>query len=193
MEKFFEKILVLGAASLGLIAITASVTIAITSHSSKHSSSMHYKHGMAHDEVNMPMLNGRDTSQLEVDEMRQLFQNHRDLNRTVELLDNGIKTITETDNEDLITFLVGHAAGMINRVEENRDPLVPIQSPTLEILFKKGHLIETDTDLTDKGLIVIKTSSDTEVVKALQKHALEVSDLAERGMAAVHEQMMNRN
>ena len=57
----------------------------------------------------------------------------------------------------------------------------------------KAHLIETDIDLTDKGLIVIQTSSNTEVVKALQKHALEVSDLAERGMAAVHEQMMIRN
>lgn len=185
-----KKILVLSAVSLGLIAITASVTVAITSHSSKHSSSMHHKHGMAHDEVNMPMLNGRDTSQLEVDEMRQLFQNHRDINRTVELLDSGIKTITETDNEDLITFLVGHAAGMINRVEENRDPLVPIQSPTLKILFKKGHLIKTNIELTDRGLSVIQTSSDAEVVQALQKHALEVSDLAERGMAAVHQQMM---
>ena len=190
MENLYEKILVLGAVSLGLIAITASVTVAITSHSSKHSSSMHHKHGMAHDEVNMPMLNGRDTSQLEVDEMRQLFQNHRDINRTVELLDSGIKTITETDNEDLITFLVGHAAGMINRVEENRDPLVPIQSPTLKILFKKGHLIKTNIELTDRGLSVIQTSSDAEVVQALQKHALEVSDLAERGMAAVHQQMM---
>jgi maltose-binding protein MalE len=49
-----KKLMVLGAASLGLIAITASVTIATNSHSSKHSSSMHHKHGMAHDEVNMP-------------------------------------------------------------------------------------------------------------------------------------------
>ena len=101
-----------------------------------------------------------------------------------------IKTITETDNEDLITFLVGHAAGMINRVEENRDPLVPIQSPTLKILFKKGHLIKTNIELTDRGLSVIQTSSDAEVVQALQKHAMEVSDLAERGMDAVHQQMM---
>jgi hypothetical protein len=35
-----------------------------------------------------------------------------------------------------------------------------------------------------------KTSDDEEVVAALQKHAMEVSDLADRGMAAVHEQMM---
>ena len=36
--------------------------------------------------------------------------------------------LTETDNEELVTFVIGHAAGMINRVEENRDPGVPIQS-----------------------------------------------------------------
>ena len=40
------------------------------------------------------------------------------------------------------------------------------------------------------GILVIQTSNDAEVVSALQKHAMEVSDLADRGMAAVHEQMM---
>ena len=145
---------------------------------------------MQHDEVNMPMLNGTDTTELEVEELKALFRNHSDITRSVELLPNGIKTLTETDNEELVAFVIGHAAGMINRVEENRDPGVPIQSPTLTPLFEKGHLIKTEIETTEAGILVIQASDDAEVVAALQKHAMEVSDLADRGMAAVHEQMM---
>jgi len=99
----------------------------------------------------------------------------------------------ETDNEKLAAFVIGHAAGMINRVEENRDPSVPIQSPTLTPLFEKGHLIKTEIETTETGILVIQTSEDAEVIAALQKHAMEVSDLAERGMVAVHEQMMTQH
>jgi len=37
----------------------------------------------------------------------------------------------------------------------------------------------------------VQTSGNPEVVALLQKHAAEVSDMAERGMEAVHERMMN--
>lgn len=169
-----------------LTLITATPTIAQMAH--KHGQGQNG--GMQHDEVNMPMLYGSDTTQLEVDELKALFKNHKEISRSVELIDGGIKTLTETDNEELRGFLVGHAAGMITRVEENRDPGVPIQSPTLAPLFAKGQLINTEIEVTDKGIAIIQTSEDAEVVAALQKHALEVSDLADRGMVAVHEQMM---
>ena len=42
----------------------------------------------------------------------------------------------------------------------------------------------------ENGVIVTQTSDKSDVVAALQKHAGEVSDLAKRGMVAVHEQMM---
>jgi len=59
---------------------------------------MHEGSMMVHDEVNMPMLNGNDTEDYEVEELRQLFNNHSDIIRSVEILPNGIKTITETKN-----------------------------------------------------------------------------------------------
>jgi len=152
---------------------------------------MHEGYMMVHDEVNMPMLNGNDTEDYEVEELRQLFNNHSDIIRGIEILPNGIRTITETKNEELLGFLVGHASGMINRVEEKRDPGIPIQSPTLTPLFNKGDLIETNIEYTDHGLIVKQTLDDQEVIDALHKHAIEVSDLAARGMVAVHEQMMS--
>ena len=45
--------------------------------------------------------------------------------------------------------------------------------------------------MTELGIVVSQTSSNPDVVKALQTHAGEVSDMAERGMEAVHERMSN--
>ena len=42
-------------------------------------------------EANMPMLNGVDTTKSEVSELKALFQNHKGINHSVELLPNWIK------------------------------------------------------------------------------------------------------
>ena len=148
---------------------------------------------MQHDEVNMPMLNGVDTTESEVSELKALFQNHKDITRSVELLPNGIKTLTETKDEELRAALIGHSAGMITRVEQGKNPQIPIQSLTLKTLFEGRNTIVTEIEITDYGIAIIQTSTDPKVVAALQEHALEVSNLAERGMEAVHEQMMKQH
>ncbi len=149
--------------------------------------------GMMHDEINMPMLNGKNTTQDEVDDLKALFNTHKDITRTVTLIPNGIKTITETDNDALRPSLVNHVVGMIGRVENGDNPHIPIQSLMLTPIFEDGESITTEINPTEKGVEVIQTSTNQVVVDALQKHAAEVSDLAERGMQAVHEQMMSRN
>ena len=148
---------------------------------------------MQHDEVNMPMLNGVDTTESEVSELKALFQNHKDITRSVELLPNGIKTLTETKDEELRAALIGHSAGMITRVEQGKNPQIPIQSLTLKTIFEGRDTIVTEIEITDYGIAIIQTSTDPKVVAALQEHALEVSDLAERSMEAVHEQMTKQH
>ena len=88
--------------------------------------------------------------------------------------------------------LVSHVVGMIGRVENLDDPKIFIQSPTLDIFFMRGDKIKSEIDVTDNGIIVTQTSNDPELVDALQTHAAEVSDMADRGMQAVHEAMMKR-
>jgi len=148
---------------------------------------------MMHDVIGTPMLIGRDTADHEVVELREMFENHKDIARTVENLPNGIRTVTETQNPDLRDSLVNHVVGMLNRVDEKRDPQIPIQSLTLDILFAKSELINTVVDSTDMGVVVTQTSDDREVVMALQTHAAEVSDLAARGMQSAHDAMAARN
>lgn len=155
-------------------------------------------HGMfggmmgGHDEANMPMLNGKDTSPEEVADLRMLFTDHTEISRSVTNLPNGIRTITETENDALRAALVSHVVGMIDRVDQERDPQIPIQSPTLDLLFRRPELIVTTIEPTDLGVAVVQTSDDPEMVAALQTHAAEVSDLAARGMESVHEAMMKR-
>lgn len=153
---------------------------------------MHGADGTGHDVVNMPGLRGLDATPQESDELAVLFNNFETITREVENLPNGIRTVTGSSNEEVMETLVSHVTGMINRVEEGRDPQIMIQSPTLDIFFQRGEGINTDIEVTDAGIVVVQTSDDPELVKGLQVHAAEVSAMADRGMDAVHEMMMAR-
>jgi len=153
-----------------------------------HTMAKGHKDGM-HDEVNMPGLHGKDTTDDEVNDLKALFVNHKLLDRRIEPLPNGIRTITETDDETLRAALVNHVSMMLTRIEDGRNPHVMIQSPTLDKLFAVHDKINTEIEMTDRGIAVVQTSNDTAVVVALQTHAAEVSDMAARGMEAVHERM----
>jgi hypothetical protein len=146
-----------------------------------------------HDHVNMPGLQGVDTTDVEVSDLKTIFINHMKIDRVVENLPNGIRTVTESDDKDLRESIVTHVAFMVTRLEEGRNPQVMIQSPTLNLLFDRYDEIDTVIEMTDLGIEVVQTSDNDEVVALLQKHAAEVSDMSKRGMAAVHERMMNSN
>jgi hypothetical protein len=147
---------------------------------------------MQHDVTNMPGLRGIDATPEESAELAVMFNNFRLIDRKVENLPNGIRTVTYSSEENVMATLVSHVTGMINRVEVGRDPQIFIQSPTLDVFFLKGDGIETDIEVTNEGIIVVQTSDDPELVEALQVHAAEVTAMAERGMAAVHDMMMQR-
>lgn len=157
-----------------------------------HGMGMGHGHGQ-HDEFTMPGLRGEDATEAESAEMAVMFRNFRTLERSVENLPNGIRTVTSSSDPDTMAALVSHVTGMIQRVEDGRDPKVFIQSPTLDIFFQKGEGIETEIDIEDAGIVVTQTSEDPELVAALQTHAAEVTDMANRGMQAVHERMMQRH
>ena len=151
---------------------------------------MHGADGTGHDEINMPGLRGANATPEESAELAVMFRNFETITRDVTNLPNGIHTVTRSLDEDVMDQLVSHVFGMIGRVEDNDDPEIIIQSRTLDIFFERDDEIETEIELTDEGIVVIQTSEDPELIAALQEHAAEVTDLADRGMAAVHEKMM---
>lgn len=155
-----------------------------------------HRHGtggmMSHDEATMPGLQGANATPEESAELAVLFRNFATLTRTVTNLPDGIRTVTTSSDPQVMATLVSHVTGMIGRVETGDDPQIRIQSPTLDIFFQRGPGITTDIQVTDQGITVIQTATDPALVQALQTHAAEVSDMAARGMQAVHEAMMNR-
>ena len=156
-----------------------------------HGSSEEGQVNHSHDEVNMPGLQGKDTTENEVDDLKTIFKNHKQITRTVENISNGITTTTETTDDKLRDALVSHVVAMVARLEEKRDPKIIIQSPTLDKLFAESDAIQTNITMTELGIVVTQTSTNPIVVKTLQTHAAEVSDMARRGMEAVHERMLN--
>jgi hypothetical protein len=137
----------------------------------------------------MGMMGGSATAS-EMQELHAMFVNHDRIRRTVTNLPNGIRTVTESDDPEITRILVSHVAGMLKRVEEGRNPRLPMQSPQLEVIFRNKDKIKTSVEPTTKGIVVTQTSQDAETVTALQKHAADVNDLVQRGMAAAHETMM---
>ena len=151
---------------------------------------MHGADGTGHDEINMPGLRGENATPEESAELAVMFRNFETITREVTNLPNGIRTVTRSSDEEVMKQLVSHVFGMIRRVEEKDDPEIIIQSRTLDVFFQRGDKIETEIELTDEGIVVTQTSPDTELVAALKQHAAEVTDMADRGMEAVHEMMM---
>ena len=153
----------------------------------------HGADGTGHDEVNMPGLRGLNATPEESAEIGLLFRGFQTIEREVENLPNGIRTITYSSNAAVMEALVSHVVSMIGRVETGDNPLIMIQSPTLDIFFARGSELVTEIDVTDEGIVVLQTSDDPELVEAMHKHAAEVSEMADRGMQAVHEMMMARH
>ncbi len=134
-------------------------------------------------------MRGGSASATEMQELHEMLVNNDKIKRSVTNLPNGIRTLTESDDPEMTRILVSHVAGMIKRVEEGRNPRLPMQSPQLEIIFRNKDKIKTSFEPTAKGISVTQTSEDAETVTALQKHAADVNDLVRRGMVAAHETM----
>jgi len=185
--------------SLGVLSIFAYTKY--NNHSSAYATMHEMHHGKSaqrsdnkmqthmHDEMNMPGLQGKDTTETEVSDLRMIFQQHTEIKRSVSNLPNGISTLTETRNPELRDAIVSHVSMMITRLAEGKNPEVIIQSTTLDALFDVHNEIETEIELTDEGVTVRQTSTNPKVALLLQQHAAEVSDMSERGMQSVHDRM----
>ena len=140
-----------------------------------------------------PGMMGGNATMDERSGIHDLFSNHDRIRRTVTNLPDGIRTVTESDDSEVAETIRKHVADMGKRVDEGRDPGLPIESPALRAIFRDKDKIKSTYQVTGKGIIVVQTSTDARAVKALQDHAAEVTDLAQRGMVAAHEAMMRNH
>jgi hypothetical protein len=122
--------------------------------------------------------------------VHDLVMNHAKIRRTVINLPNGIRTVTESDDPQVAQAIKAHVASMSQRLKDGRE--FNIFSPTLPVLFENRDKIQSVVEVTGKGSVVTRTSTDARVVAALQAHAAEVTELAQEGPAAMRRGMMSR-
>lgn len=154
-----------------------------------HAGAMPGGHGPMAGAVNM--LTRQDAgSAADMGLVHDLTMNHTKIKRTVTHLPNGIRTVTESDDSQVAQAIKAHVASMSARLKDGRE--FNIFSTTLPVLFENQDKIQSSVEMTDKGAIVTRTSTEAHVVKALQGHAAEVTELAQEGPVAMRRGMMSR-
>lgn len=175
------------------IALAAALVFAAATVSAQSSGpGMHHDHGAAGQGPMMGrsmgpagMLTKQDaTSATDMRLVMDLVHNHTKINRTVTLLPDGITTVTESDDPRVAQAIKAHVASMSGRLKDGRE--FNIFSTTLPVIFDNADKIRSVVQMTDKGAIVTRTSSDAKLVAALQAHTGEVTELVQGGPAAFH-------
>jgi hypothetical protein len=139
--------------------------------------------GMGHRHVGM--LTAQDAnSAADMAVVMNLVHANTKIRRSVTRLPDGIRTVTESDDPRIAQDIKAHVASMSARLNDGKE--FNIFSTTLPVIFDNAKNIKSTVEFTDKGAIVTRTSTDAQVVAALQGHADEVSELVKEGPVAFH-------
>lgn len=115
------------------------------------------------------------------DTFHYLLDHHQEIRRSVTNLDNGVETLTESDNEEVAAKIQEHVHAMYGRVEEGRP--IRMRDPLFAAIFRHATKVDMNVEETEKGVRVTETSSDQRVAQLIQAHAVVVSKFVERGFA----------
>lgn len=113
--------------------------------------------------------------------IHELLVQHEKINRTVEDLENGVKTRTTSQDPEVAASIRKHVRQMKERMEAGK----PIRQmdPLFKELFEHADKIELQIEDIDDGVIVTETSKDPQVVKLIRQHARRaVNEFAAHGM-----------
>jgi hypothetical protein len=122
----------------------------------------------------------------------ELFVGHAQLTRSVTVLPDGIRTVTESADPKLAQLLKDHVTVSNAQVVRGVDPGLPMESDALRTIFRYYAEIRTTVETIPAGIVVTQTSTNPEAVAALQQHAAEVTTFVKDGMAAMHAAMMRK-
>lgn len=112
-----------------------------------------------------------------------LLDNRKSIKRTVKNLEDGILTVTESDDPEIAEWIQQHVASMKGRVEQQRP--IHMRDPLFRAVFANAKAIEMKVETTKKGVRVTETSKDPFVARLIQAHARIVSLFLENGFIEV--------
>ncbi len=114
-----------------------------------------------------------------------LLEQHGLIRRQVKNLENGVETLTESDNAEVTAKIQEHVAAMHGRVKSGRG--LRFWDELFVAVFKNHEKIDMVVENTEHGVKVTETSGDPYTVKLIQAHAIVVSRFVERGFEEAHE------
>jgi len=129
-------------------------------------------------------------TQADMSSYMDLFNRHTEIRRTVEVIDGGVRTTTESDAPDLVAQLQDHVSSMYTHLNQKAE--VTCMSSSLPTLFRNSASYRRDLTLSTKGVVVTETSSDLQLINAIRQHAQEVSGFVRDGMPAMMRGMMGQ-
>jgi hypothetical protein len=109
-----------------------------------------------------------------------LFAHRDSIARMVTEIPGGVQTVTESDDPGVTAQVQEHVQAMYARLKEGRS--INARDPLFSALFRNADKIDVRIEKTPKGLRVIETSTDAEVVNLIRRHAQVVSLFIANGM-----------
>ena len=114
-----------------------------------------------------------------------LLGQYENISREVTELENGVRTVTESTDPQVVGKIQEHVASMHLRIKEGR-PLRMWDDLFREI-FQHADKIDMQIEKTPNGISVTETSDDPYVAKLIKSHAKVVTGFTERGFAEARE------
>jgi len=118
------------------------------------------------------------------DVFHYLLERHAAIRRTVKPLNDGVETLTESDQPEIAKKIQQHVASMHKRIQDGRG--LRYWDDLFAAIFSKHASITMSVENTDKGVRVKETSDDSTVVALIQAHANVVSQFVARGFEEAH-------
>lgn len=117
-----------------------------------------------------------------------MFMHHSQIQRTVEHIPGGVRTVTQSENPRIAAQLQTHVSEMYAHVASGQE--VRCMSPNLPLMFRKASAYQRRLQLTPKGVSVTEISSDPRLVPTIRAHADEITSFVNDGMPAMMREMM---
>lgn len=118
------------------------------------------------------------------DVFHYLLEHHAEIRRTVKPLEDGVETLTESDNPQVAKRIQEHVAAMHARVKSGQG--LRFWDDLFVALFRHHAKIEMVVKDTPKGSKVVETSPDPTVVALIRAHAQVVSLFVAHGFDEAH-------
>jgi hypothetical protein len=119
----------------------------------------------------------------------QLFRHHSEIHRSVTVLPDGVRAVTESDNPEVAALIQEHVGDMYARIDRDR-PFVYPMSRTVPVLFQNIGRYRRQLEVTPKGVAITETASDADMIELIKAHAREISGFVTEGMPAMMRDMM---